>query len=95
MRHIEGLNYGQLARVLRAHGFQESVDTITWGKAARIFVHPQAGAELVLPVLADSETLRAHHFVAARAMMSDYGLMTRQAFDMELLGAASPEPATV
>jgi hypothetical protein len=89
MRVIEGINYGHLAAVLRGQGFTESLRP-----SARLFEHP-VGAELILPRLSDEEPLRSHHYAAAQAMVSDYHLLTRDAFDLLLLQTARPLPVTV
>ena len=83
MPTIEKMTYEPLLAVLKAHGFTEIPNT-----KARVFVQDASEAELILPRVTDGEPLRAHHYVMAQAMMDDYGILTRDAFDLELARAA-------
>lgn len=75
---IKGLNYGHLARALTENGFVERVTL-----EGRTFLHP-SGARLALPPLGNEEPLRGYHYVAARAMLDDYGILPRDAFELSL-----------
>jgi len=82
---MPGLNYGQLARALKKHGFEEHVT-----EAGRTFLH-HSGARLPLPPLSDQEPLRAYPYVAARALLADYDILSRDAFDLSLARGTHPE----
>ncbi len=89
---MPGLTYGRLARTLKEHGFDERVT-----EAGRTFLH-ESGARLPLPPLSDQEPLRAYHYVAARALLDDYGILSRETFDLLLARktlARNPVPAPV
>jgi hypothetical protein len=89
---MPGLTYGQLAGSLKEHGFEELVT-----EAGRTFLH-ESGARLLLPPLSDQEPLRAYHYVAARALLDDYGISPRDAFDLSLtrkMFSQNPAPAPV
>jgi len=79
---LNGFYYRHLSEALRKDGFTESVTP-----DGRTFFHP-SGARLMLPAVEDDEPLRAYHYAAARAMVDDYGILSRDAFDLQMSGIA-------
>ncbi|MBC7808557.1 MAG: hypothetical protein H7145_20685 [Akkermansiaceae bacterium] len=90
MTTIDWLRYEDLIAVLTAHGF--TATPLPGG--GQLFRHPH-GALLGFPAIAPDHAVINYHYGAARAAMVDYGIMTRDAFELELLQAAHrlPTPA--
>jgi hypothetical protein len=85
---IEGLTYSHLKQVLERQGFTETVDD-----RGRTFDHP-SGARLPLPMLRDSESLRAYHFIATRGILNDYGILPAEAFELLMMRLAQEASLT-
>ena len=88
MRTINWLQYRQLFHVLKTHGFREVPN-----RKARVFFHDATGAELILAPVADDDAVVSYHYGAAQMEVVDYGIMTRESFDLALLSAAHKTPA--
>lgn len=89
MQKIDGLTYDHLGAALREKGFAEVID-----ERGRTYTHPSK-ARLLLPPVAGDESVLPHHFVAARGMVDDFGIMTRDAFELLLLRVAHKTEAAV
>lgn len=94
IRHIDWLRYRDLYSVLLAHGFVTRPIRYGGDKSGILFRHP-SGAELPYSdTITPDENVVTYHYGAARAAMTDYEIMTRDAFDLALLQAAHRLPAT-
>ncbi len=89
INRIEWLHCDALFSVIRAHGFTE--EPIAGGI---LFLHP-GGAELAFPVKNPDEPVIGYHYGAVISVLTNYGIMTRDALDLALLQAAHrlPTPA--
>ena len=90
MTTINWLNYEQLFAVLRAQGFT----SLPIPQGGQFWKH-ESGAELPLPALDPNEPVRSYHYGAVRAMMSDYNILTRDAFDLALIQITHRLPTSV
>ena len=90
MRTIDWLPYDALYRVIRSHGFVAN-PLLSGGTR---FVHPD-GAELAFPAVEVGEPVHRLHYGATVTVLTNYGIMTRDAVDLALLQAAHalPTPA--
>lgn len=90
MRTINWLNYDALYKVIRSRGFAEK----PLASGGTLFVHPNS-AELSFPARKPDEPVHRLHYGATVTVMTNYGIMTRDAFELALLQAAHqlPTPA--
>lgn len=88
MTTIDWLCYKDLIAVLTAHGFTAT----PLPEGGQLFRHPQ-GALIGIPAIAPDHSVINYHYGAARAAMDDYGIMTRDAFELALLKAAHVKPS--
>ena len=91
IRHIDWLRYRDLYSVLLAHGFVAQSVTND-GKSYTMFRHPSGALLPYNSDLSPDENVVTYHYGAARAAMTDYEIMTRDAFDLALLQAAHRLP---
>ncbi|MBC8139238.1 MAG: hypothetical protein H8F28_25470 [Fibrella sp.] len=89
MTTIDWLTYPDLFAVLTAHGFISK----PLPEGGQIFRHP-TGAVLAFAEMEPDQRVVNYHYGAARAAMDDYGIMTRDAFELALLQAAHRLPTT-
>ena len=82
INRLDWLHYDALFSVIRAHGFTE--EPIPGGT---LFLHP-SGAELAFPPKDPNEPVIGYHYGGARAVLTNYGIMTRDAFELAVLQAA-------
>ncbi len=90
MTTIDWLHYDALFSVIRAHGF--TARPLPSGGTR--FVHPD-GAELAFPAMDPGQPVVNYHYGAAQTIMTNYGIMTRDAFELALLQAAHRLPVSV
>ncbi len=90
IRTIEWLNYNALFSVMTTHGFTSE----TRPDGGLTFRHPH-GEILPFPDVALTDSVITYHYGAVQAAMDNYGIMTRDAFELALLTAAHrlPSPA--
>lgn len=87
IRHIDWLHYNELYAVMAAHGFTSEARP----DGGTAFRHPR-GEILLFPHVDTAEPVITYHYGAVRKAMADYGIMTRDAFDLALLQAAHRLP---
>ncbi len=90
MRTIDWLTYDALYGVIRSHGFIAK----PLASGGTRFVHP-SGAELAFPAVETDEPVHRLHYGATVTVLTNYGIMTREAIDLALLQAAHRVPASV
>ncbi len=87
INRIDWLYYDALFSVIRAHGFTEK--TIPGGT---LFLHSN-GAELAFPPKDPNEAVIGYHYGAVLSVLTNYGMMTREALELALMQAAHRLPA--
>lgn len=83
MRTIDWLHYDALYAVISAHGFMSA----PLDGGGLVFRHP-GGARLMFPAVERDEPVYRLHYGATHTVMTNYGIMTGDAFDLALLQAA-------
>ena len=76
------ITYGQLDKVLRSLGFSRTVFDRD-GLGLR-YEHQETGALLLLPAFDEKECVYDHHMVAARSMLSNFGVADVSVFESKL-----------
>jgi hypothetical protein len=74
--------YGQLDKVLRSLGF--SCRVLKGDPPGRLYEHPEAGAEIILPAFPEEDHVLEHHLVGARTTADLFGIADPKVFDAKL-----------
>ncbi len=74
--------YGQLDKVLRSFGFTRHVFERR-GKGIR-YEHKETGARVTLPLFPKEDYVLAHHMVAVRGTLRDFGVADPSVFEAKL-----------
>ena len=89
IHQLDWLDYNAFFSVIRAHGFAEKPIP----QRGTLFFHPN-GAQLAFPTKAPDDCVIRLHYSAALTVLTNYGIMTRDAFDLALLQAAHRLPSS-
>jgi hypothetical protein len=76
------ITYGQLDKVLRAHGF--SCRLISDEPPTRVYQHTDAGAMIMLPAFAEADKVFEHHLVSVRTQLDNFGIADPTVFAAKL-----------
>ena len=80
------VTYGQLNKVLRGLGFTAQV--VVLDTKTRLYEHQATGAVVALPVFPDREKVFAHHLVAVRGTLDQFGIASPLDFAAQLQKAS-------
>ena len=76
------VTYGQLEAVLRAYGFTCRPGNRT--PPGRIYEHKKTGAIVALPSFPETDKVYAHHWMAARTELDNFGIADPTTFDAKI-----------
>lgn len=76
------VTYGQLEKVLRSFGFICRPEVTE--SSGHIYEHPKTGAIIALPASPVTDKVYAHHLLAARMELDNFGIADPTTFDAKL-----------